>query len=74
MKNLSTVQALVIVTQIGFAFAAAVAVGLFLGAWADSVLHTSPIFVIVGALAGTAAGITSAVQLARFAARTKDSD
>lgn len=71
MKNLSTLQALVVVTQIGFAFAAAVALGLFAGGWLDSTLHTSPVFVIVGALAGTAAGIMSAVQLARFGTTKK---
>jgi F0F1-type ATP synthase assembly protein I len=74
MKNLSTVQALIIVSQIGFAFAAAVAVGLFAGGYLDSLLHTSPIFVVVGALAGTAAGIYSAVQLARFGTGSNKSD
>lgn len=74
MKNLSTIQALIIVSQIGFAFAAAVAVGLFAGGYVDSMLHTSPIFVIVGAVAGTAAGIYSAVQLARFGTKSNGSD
>lgn len=74
MKNLSTVEALLIVSQIGFAFAAAVAVGLFLGNWLDSVLHTSPVFVLLGALAGTAAGIASAVQLARFGNKDGEKD
>ena len=74
MKNLSTVQALLIVSQIGVAFAAAVAVGLFIGSWVDSALHTSPVFVIIGALAGTGAGIASAVQLARFANRNGQND
>lgn len=72
MKNLSTVQALLIVSQIGFAFAAAVAVGLLAGGWLDSALHTSPIFVVLGALAGTGAGIASAVQLARFGTKPGD--
>jgi len=72
MKNLSTLQALVVVSQIGFAFAAAVALGLFAGGWLDSALHTSPVFVIVGAIAGTAAGIASAVQLARVGTAKKD--
>jgi|BarGraNGADG00212_2_1021979.scaffolds.fasta_scaffold48731_1 F0F1-type ATP synthase assembly protein I len=66
MKNLSAIEALVIASQIGFAFAAAVVVGLFAGGYLDSLLHTSPVFVIVGAVAGTAAGIFSAVQIARF--------
>ncbi|HEX9014654.1 MAG TPA: AtpZ/AtpI family protein [Chloroflexota bacterium] len=74
MKNLSTVQALLIVSQIGFAFAAAVAVGLLAGGWLDSVLHTSPLFVVLGALAGTGAGIASAVQLARFGTKPRDDD
>jgi ATP synthase protein I len=71
MKNLSTIQALLIVSQIGFAFAAAVAVGLFAGGYLDSLLHTSPIFVILGALAGTGAGIYSTVQMARFGMKDK---
>jgi ATP synthase protein I len=73
MKNLSIIQALVIVSEIGFAFAAAVAVGLFVGDYLDSLLHTSPVFVVLGALAGTAAGIYSSVQLARFGTNDKDS-
>ena len=71
VKNLSTIEALVIVSQIGFAFAAAVAVGLFAGDYLDSLLRTSPVFAVVGAIAGTAAGIYGAVQLARFGT-TKD--
>lgn len=74
MKNLSTIEALLIVSQIGIAFAAAVAIGLVAGNWVDSLLHTSPVFVILGAFAGTAAGIASAVQLARFGTRRRDDE
>ena len=74
VKNLSTIEALVIVSQIGFSFAAAVAVGLFAGNYLDSLLHTSPIFVVVGAIGGTAAGIYGAVQLARFGTKDKGSN
>lgn len=74
MKNLSTLRALIVVTQIGFAFAAAVAVGVFLGGYIDSLAHTSPLFVILGAIAGTVAGMASSIQLARFATRKDETD
>ncbi len=66
MNNLSTWEALIIVSQIGFSFAAAVVIGLFVGRYIDSVTNLSPIFTVVGALLGTVAGIYSSVQIVRF--------
>ena len=66
MRNLKTWQALLMTSQIGFVFAAAVAIGLFLGWYLDSVLNTSPIFVMLGALAGAASGSYSSIRMAQF--------
>jgi ATP synthase protein I len=69
MKNLRTWQALLVASQIGFVLAAGVAIGLFLGWYLDSVLNTSPIFAMLGALAGVAAGIHSSLRMVRFITR-----
>lgn len=75
MKNLSTIQALVIVSQIGFAFAVSVVIGVFGGIYLDSLLHTSPVLTILGAVLGAGSGIYGAVQLARAGmAKNGDSD
>ena len=65
MRNLRVWQAVVIASQLGFVMAAAVAIGLFAGWYLDSLMHTSPIFAILGALAGMAGGIFSCAQIVR---------
>lgn len=65
MRNIRVWQAVVIASQVGFVMAAAVAIGLFAGWYLDSLMHTSPVFVIIGAIAGMAGGIFSCVQLVR---------
>lgn len=65
VKNLSTIQALIIVSEIGFAFAVSVVIGVFGGIYLDSLLHTSPVFAIIGAILGAGGGIYGAVELAR---------
>ena len=73
MKNLKALEAIVVVSQVGFVLAAAVAIGLFGGSYLDSIFGTSPLFVLVGVLAGTAGGMYSIVQLLRYVDRKKRS-
>lgn len=61
-----------IVSQIGFAFAVSVVIGVFGGIYLDSLLHTSPVFVILGAVLGSGSGIYGAVQLARAGTAKND--
>ncbi|MGI5835249.1 MAG: AtpZ/AtpI family protein [Chloroflexota bacterium] len=65
MKRLTTWQALIVASQLGFVLAASVGIGLYAGWYLDSVLNTSPVFAIIGALAGMVAGILSCVQIVR---------
>jgi len=74
MKNLRTWQAVAIASQLGFAFAASVAIGVFVGWYLDSILNTSPILTILGALLGLASGVYSCIQIARFLQRGGPSD
>lgn len=69
MPNLSTVQALGIVTQFGVTCAVAVWLGYVVGSWLDSRLGTPLIFTLVGALGGMISAVTSTVQLLNFAQR-----
>ncbi len=73
MNNLTVLQAVVIASQLGFVFAASVAIGLFVGSYLDSATNLSPLFTILGALAGTASGMYSCVQLIRFVQRNRGS-
>ena len=45
--------------NIGFQFAAAIAIGLFGGLWIDERLSTSPLFLILGILLGIGSGFYS---------------
>ncbi len=73
MRNLRVWQAVVVASQLGFVLAAAVAIGLFAGWYLDSIMHTSPVFVIIGALAGMAAGVYSCAQIVRDVMRNDGS-
>jgi len=74
VKRLSTWQALIVASQLGFVLAAGVATGLIVGWYLDSVLNTSPVFTVIGALAGMIAGLISCVQIARAAQRNGRSE
>ncbi len=65
MRNLGLWQAVIVASQLGFIMAAAVAVGLLVGWYLDSLVHTTPILTIVGAIVGMVAGLFSCVQIAR---------
>ncbi len=45
--------------NVGFQFAAAIAIGLFGGLWIDEWLSTTPLFLILGILLGIASGFYS---------------
>lgn len=64
--NLSTVQALAVASQLGFVLGAAVLLGILGGAFLDTRLGTSPLFLVVGSIVGAVAGIYSAAQLATY--------
>jgi F0F1-type ATP synthase assembly protein I len=49
----------------GLTFAVLVAAGLLLGLWADSALHTSPLFLFLGLIAGCGVAAITLVSLVR---------
>jgi F0F1-type ATP synthase assembly protein I len=57
---------------VGLAFAASVALFLFLGMWADGKLGTSPWLLILGAFIGGAGGFWSMYRKLVVAPRQKD--
>lgn len=63
MRNLRVWQAVIVASQLGFVLAAAVAIGLLAGWYLDSLMHTSPVFMIIGALVGLAGGVYSCIQI-----------
>ena len=51
----------------GVSVAGCVAVGVFLGIWVDSLVHSSPVFLVVGLVLGLAAAVATVVsQVRRF--------
>ena len=72
MPNLSTLQALGIVTQFGVTCAVAVWLGYLLGSWLDSRLGTGLIFTILGALGGMISAITGTIRLMNYVRRRAD--
>ena len=72
MPNLSTLQALGIVTQFGVTCAVAVWLGYLLGSWLDGRLGTGLIFTILGALGGMISAITGTIRLMNYVQRRAD--
>jgi hypothetical protein len=66
MSNLSTWQALGIVTQFGVTVAVAVWLGYIVGSWLDSRLGTGLVFTLVGAVGGMISAIIGTVRLMKF--------
>lgn len=73
MNNLRVWEAVAIASQIGIVFATSVIVGLFAGWYLDSVTHRSPVFTLLGAIAGTASGVYSVAQLVKFIQNKRES-
>lgn len=65
MRNLTVWQALIVASQLGFVLAAGVAIGLVAGWYLDSVIHTSPLLTVIGALLGMIGGLYSCAQIVR---------
>ncbi len=57
-------RSVALLTQLSWVFAFTVLVPLGLGIWLDHVLHTSPLFLLVGVIFGILAGTVGAVRLA----------
>ena len=74
MKNMTMWEAIVVASHIGFGFAASVVLGVLAGLYLDSITNRSPLFIILGALAGTAAGVYSSLQIVRYLQRNGRSD
>ncbi len=53
-----------LLAQLSWVFAFTVLLPLGLGIWLDSVLHTSPLFLLIGVIFGILAGTVGAVRLA----------
>jgi ATP synthase protein I len=69
MPNLSTLQALGIVTQFGVTCAVAVWLGYVVGSWLDNRLGTGIIFSLIGALGGLISAVTGTIQLMKVVQR-----
>lgn len=69
MPNLSTWQALGVVTQFGFTCAVAVFVGYLLGSWLDSRLGSGFLFTLIGALGGMISSVFSTLHILNYLRR-----
>jgi F0F1-type ATP synthase assembly protein I len=56
-------QAVGVLAQLSWVLAFSVLVPLGLGIWLDRLLHTSPLFFFIGAVAGILAGTVGAVRI-----------
>lgn len=57
------VAAISVAFELGFAIALPIVLFLLLGRWLDSLLHTSPLFLIIGILFGVSVAIISVYLL-----------
>ena len=61
-------------SSLGFIIPGAVVGGVLLGWFLDEHLHTSPVFVTLGGLAGAAAGIVELLQILTRTQKSEDRD
>ncbi|MEA2639535.1 MAG: putative F0F1-ATPase subunit Ca2+/Mg2+ transporter [Chloroflexota bacterium] len=70
VRNLTIWQAVAYATELGIAFATSVLLGVFVGHVVDDrVSNEAPIFTLLGALLGLAAGVYSTIQLVQVLTR-----
>jgi F0F1-type ATP synthase assembly protein I len=61
-------------SSLGFIIPGAVVGGVLLGWFLDDYLHTSPVFITIGGLAGAAAGIVELLQILNRTQKSADRD
>lgn len=61
-----SVTVLGLALQLGFGFALPVVVCLFLGLWLDSMIKTSPLFLLIGVAIGFTIGLIQAYKVVKF--------
>ncbi len=61
-------------SSLGFIIPGAVVGGVLLGWFLDEHLHTSPVFITLGSLAGAAAGIVELLQILNRTQKSADRD
>jgi len=60
--------------HLGLTFAISVLAGFFAGYWLDGKLHTSPLFVLIGAFTGAAGGFTYLIRAVIQGQKDNDAD
>lgn len=56
-------QAMALMSAITSYLVGSILAGIFIGRWIDDMLHTSPLFLIVGLLLGLASGVLGMIRL-----------
>lgn len=56
-NNRHPLRAMTLMTAISSQLVGSILIGIFVGRWLDRMIHTEPLFLIIGLLLGLAAGI-----------------
>jgi len=59
------VRCMMMMSQIGITAIVCIALGVFLGVWADRLLGTAPVFILLLSLSGCAAAIKAMIDIAK---------